>query len=99
MAYAVVWSEGGGVPHIGRLELAGRVLRVGGGRGHGPAHEVPVEDLSDVRIERRPRARLAGRPTLVLERRDGPALRVVSFEGAGSLYELADRVAAARRTG
>jgi hypothetical protein len=50
-----------------------------------------------VRIDRRPTLRLAGRPTLVIESVDGDSFRVASFDGAGTLHELTERLETARR--
>ena len=93
MTYAVVWSENGGAPHMGRLELVSGSLRLGGK----PARELSYDEIADVRIDRRPRLRLAGRPTLVIESRGGNSFRVASFDGAGTLHELTERLEAARR--
>ena len=92
MAYAVVWSENGGHLRAGSLELAHGSLRLGGR----PQRELSYDDVEDVRIDRRPKLRLAGRPTLVIESRDGDSLRIASFDGAGALHELAERLEAAR---
>ncbi|HEY8030339.1 MAG TPA: hypothetical protein VIE38_12610 [Gaiellaceae bacterium] len=94
MAYAVVWSENGGHPRAGSLEFAKGFLRLAGR----PEHELSYDDVADVRIDRRPKLRLAGRPTLVIESRGGDNLRIASFDGAGSLHELAERLEAARHS-
>lgn len=92
MAYAVVWSENGGLPSTGRIELASRFLRLAGGRHR----ELHYHDVADVRIDRRPSLRLAGRPTLVIETRAGEIFRLASFDGVGSLHELAESLETAR---
>ncbi len=92
MAYAVVWSENGGRLRAGSLELAHGALRLGGK----PERRLAYDDVEDVRIDRRPKIRLGGRPTLVIESRGGDSLRIASFDGAGSLHELAERLEAAR---
>lgn len=88
----MLWCEDGGVPTIGRLELSDGLIRLGD-------REVGYDDIAAAHIDRRPTARLAGRPTLVVERRDGSILRVASFDGVGSLHELAERLEAAVRAG
>jgi len=93
MTYAVVWSENGGAPRAGRLELASGSLRLAGR----PGRELSFDDIADARIDRRPTLRLAGRPTLVIESRAGDRFRVASLEGAGTLHELTERLEAARR--
>ncbi|MGH2972409.1 MAG: hypothetical protein ACRDNM_01650 [Gaiellaceae bacterium] len=92
MRYAVLWSKGAGVPAIGRLELSAGLIRLGD-------TEVAYDEIATARIDRSPQVRLAGRPTLVLEHRDGSILRVASFDGVGSLHELAERLEAAVRAG
>lgn len=98
MSYAVVWSENGGCLHAGRLELAdGAVLLEGTAEQACRAlRQLLYEELACVRVERRPEARLGGRPTLVLEDATGSRMRIVSVEGGGSLHELADLVERAR---
>jgi hypothetical protein len=96
--YAVVWSENGGPLYAGRLELADRCVRLAGRAGQAWESDRALfyEELAGVRVERRLQARLSGRPTLVLERRNGGGLRIASVEGPGSLHELAERLEAAR---
>lgn len=93
MAYAVLWSENGGAPRAGRLDL-GSVVLVLAGR---PARELSYDDVADVRIDRRPTVRLAGRPTLVIESRAGDSFRIASLDGAGTLHELAELLHSVRR--
>jgi hypothetical protein len=94
MTYAVVWSEDGGPPNAGSLEVADGHLLLAGRAESG--RRLAYGDLADARLERLYGKRLGGRPTLVLALRDGPVLRVASMEGGGALHELADRIAAAR---
>jgi len=93
MTYAVVWSENGGAPRAGMLEVACGFLRLAGR----PGRELSYDDVADLRIDRRPGLRLAGRPTLVIESRAGDSFRVASLDGAGTLHELAERLQSARR--
>lgn len=92
VAYAVVWSENDGTPRAGRLELEGGYVRFVGS----PMREVSYADIADVRIDRRPKCRLAGRPTLVIESSSGDSIRVASLDRAGTLHELAERLQAVR---
>lgn len=92
MAYAVLWSENGGAPHAGRLDLEACLLSLAGC----PGRELSYDEVADVRIERRRTHRLAGRPTLVIESRDGESLRIALLDGAGTLHEVADRLDSAR---
>jgi len=93
MAYAVVWSENGDAPRAGRLELGIESLRFAGR----PGCELRYEDVVDVRIDRHPKLRVAGRPTLVIESRAGDSFRIASLDRAGTLHEFAERLAVARR--
>jgi hypothetical protein len=92
MSYGVVWSENGGPLHAGRLDLARSSVLLDGTAQEvrRSCEQVSYDELGDVRVEQRPDARLGGRPTLVLERRNGSRLRVASVEGGGALHELAD---------
>jgi hypothetical protein len=98
MTYAVVWSEDGGPPNAGSLEVAdGRITLAGRASAQlERSLSLPYHDLAEARLERLYADRLSGRPTLVLRLRGGPVLRVASMEGGGALHELADRIAAAR---
>jgi len=94
MTYAVVWSEDGGPPNAGSLEVVDGHLLLAGRIESG--RRLALRDLADARLERLYAQRLSGRPTLVLALRGGHVLRVASMEGGGALHELADRIAAAR---
>ena len=93
MAYAVLWSENGGALRAGRLDLGTAFLSLGGR----PPRELSYDDVADVRIDRRPTVRLAGRPTLVIESRAGDSFRIASLDGAGTLHELAELLHSVRR--
>ena len=93
MAYAVVWSENGGHPHAGRVELGAGHLSLAGR----PGRELRYGEVAEMRIDRRPNLRLAGRPTLVIDTSTGERLRIASLDGAGTLNELAERLSSARR--
>lgn len=77
---------------MGRLELLDGLLRLVGR----PGRELAYDDVKDVRIDRRPSLRLAGRPTLVIESGSGDSYRIAFFDGSGALHELASRLEAAR---
>ena len=87
--YAVTWRPGAGDVHSGRLELApdGLVL------ANGSALEiVEYRELRGVRVGRTAGDRLAGRPTLVLERRTGEPLRIAGVGQTGIISELAEHL-------
>jgi hypothetical protein len=98
MTYAVVWSENGGPRYAGSLELADRCLTLSGTANGAleSRRRLAYCELAEPRVERHPEARLAGRPTLVLEHREAGPVRVVSLEGTGALHELLERIAEAR---
>lgn len=93
-SYAVVWRGPDGVAQPGRLAVADAALRFEGGRGRLSTLTVPYSDLAAVRPARLAE-RLGGRPTLVLERRDGRRpVRLAAVGGAGTVAELLDRLTA-----
>jgi len=86
--FAVLWSESGRAPHVGRLELAGEELRFDGRR----TQSVRYADIESVHVARDSDARIGGRPALVLDLAAGGSLRIASFAGVGVLTELAERL-------
>lgn len=97
-SYAVAWHDGRGPARPGKLELREEDLRLetGDRNGHLRVIALRYEAVSAVRMARG-RERLAGRPTLVLERPGKAPVIVVSIGGLGALSELSE--ALARRTG
>jgi hypothetical protein len=92
-SYPVIWSELGGDPVTGRLTTGPAALQLQGAReGRLLQRTLAYPDLGAVRIGRLPPDRIGGRPTLVVEPRDGPALLVRPL-GPGLLHELADLLA------
>lgn len=93
-SYAVTWQEAGEPRHSGCLELRSGALAFEGSNGDSSALEtIPYEDMTDIRIARSPEDRLAGRQTLVLERRNGGPIRIAGIVHTGIVAELADRLA------
>jgi hypothetical protein len=88
--YAVTWHNGGGL-HSGSAALRAKALHLDAGDDH---VEVRYAELSGVSIARAANERIAGRPTLVLERRDGRTVRLASVAQLGIVSELAERLAA-----
>jgi len=86
--FAVLWSDSGRVPHVGKLELGLEGLRFDGRR----TRSVRYEDIEGVHVARDRNARIAGRPALVLDLAVGGSLRIASFAGVGVLSELAERL-------
>jgi hypothetical protein len=64
----------------------------GGSRDELVLVEITLADVAAVRIGRRPHERIGGRPTLVVELRDGRTVSLVGFGTIGTLRELADRL-------
>ena len=98
MAYAVVWSEDGGPDFAGKLELEDESVVLS---GTAPAaleslRRVPLSELADAHLGRLSRRRGGADTGLVLVRRDGGRVEIVSLEGAGALHELLERLALAR---
>jgi hypothetical protein len=89
--YAVTWRNGNGTVHSGKAELRGHVLRLEA--VDGDVEDVRYEELAGVSIARTAAARIAGRQTLVLERRDASPLRIASVSQLGIISELAERLA------
>ena len=93
VSYPVVFALGGEDPAAGSLTVdeGGITLE---GRRHGEPVKLGITrvELDRVRIGRSPQEALDGYPTVVLERRAGPRVRVSPF-GAGLLHELADLLA------
>ena len=92
VSYAVSWQEWGVPADFGRLEMHPESILFVGASGR---RRVAFDELSLVRVSRSPEERLAGRPTLVLERRGAGAIRVASLDRAGVVLELAEQLAVA----
>ena len=90
--YAVTWHEANRPPYSGRLELGPTYVAFEGAEpcGHQLVQKLLFRDLAAVRIGRVAADRIAGRPALVLERRAGPPVHVLTVGDPGSLHELAD---------
>jgi hypothetical protein len=96
-SYGVVWRRGAADLATGKLELLPRALRLEGMSGSLPAAcEIPYESLGVVRVGRDPSERIHGRPSLVIERRDGEPVAIASVAQEGVVGELAQRLAALR---
>jgi hypothetical protein len=90
---SVLWSDSGGAPRAGRLELLpGAVSLAGGSRLHPELHEIPLAEIAEIRIGRHVSERLSGRAALLLALRDGRQIAIASLSGVGTLRELAERL-------
>jgi hypothetical protein len=87
--YAVTWRPGAGAVHSGRLELAPDRLVLANGSA---LDIVEYGELRGVRVGRTADERLAGRPTLVLDRRTGEPIRIAAVGQTGIISELAEHL-------
>ena len=89
------WREPSGQTYLGRLTLGPRTLRLEGREPDGPAvdRQIGYEEVQGLRIGGHGPDRLDDRPTLVLERADGPYLIASAGMGAGIIQELLERLA------
>ena len=91
--YAVTWKEPGLPRHAGKLELREHELSLEGRNNGSDPRTVLVryEELVDLRHAPSGQ-RLDGRPTPVLDRGVGGAVRLASIAAPGSLSEIADEL-------
>jgi hypothetical protein len=90
--YAVVFRTGE-TQATGRLEIEQDRLLLSGRASDGNFElEIPFSDLVQVHVGRRPRERLNGYRTIILERATGPAVRVAPL-GMALLPEITDLLA------
>lgn len=87
--YAVTWRSNGSGLCSGKAELRARALHLDAVGQH---VELRYDDLTGISIARKPDERIAGRPTLVLGRRDHPPIRLASVAQLGIISELAERL-------
>jgi hypothetical protein len=92
--YAVTWQDSSGESSSGKLELTPEGMVFEGSAGNGPVTmEIGYDEISTIRVARASADCLAGRPTLVLERRDDAPIRIGSVAQTGIISELAERLA------
>ncbi len=95
--YAVVWREGDDPVGSGRLEVRPRdVVLDGAVDGEAVLRTIPLAGLQSIRVGRAREDRLSDRPSLVLEPRVGPVIRVASVAQPGIVSELAKRLVGLR---
>jgi hypothetical protein len=93
-SYGVVWREGTLPLASGKLELRAAALHLDGMAGGRPtSREIAYESLTTVRVGRSAAERIAGRASLVLERRSGLPIAIASVSQPGALAEIAERLA------
>ena len=95
--YAVVWREGDDPVGSGRLEVRPHdVVLDGAVDGEAVQRTIPLAGLQSIRVGRAREERLSDRPSLVLEPRVGPVIRVASVAQPGIVSELAKRLVGLR---
>jgi hypothetical protein len=88
-SYAVIWRDGEGPVHAGKLVLGADSLRLdGASRSRKVLQAIRYEHLGRGRFASGPE-RLRSLPTLLVEHGRGLCLALASVEGSGSLQELA----------
>ena len=92
------WREPDGQTYLGRLTLGLRTLRLEGREPDGPAvdRQIGYDEVRAIRVGGNGPDRLDGRPTLVVERADGPYLLASAGMGAGIVQELVERLSELR---
>jgi hypothetical protein len=94
MTYAVTWQDLSGKLSSGKLELSPEGMIFEGSAGNGPIRvEIGYDEISTIRVARASADCLAGRPTLVLERRGDASISIASVAQTGIVSELAERLA------
>ena len=94
LTYAVTWQEQADQTQSGKLELRRRSLVLDGMDGIGPSSaEVRYRDIAGFRVARESAEKIAGRPTLILDRRSGPSIRIAGIVQPGIVSELAEHLA------
>jgi hypothetical protein len=94
--YAVVWSEDGRHAHAGRLIVGDAAIELHG-RDLERSLVVPGGAIAKAYAARGQRERLRGCPTLVLERRDEPPIRIGAL-GPGVVGEVLELIATLSET-
>jgi len=93
LSVPVVWSEDGGPPLPGRLDLTADSLHLSGGSRDEPrTRTVALAEVAAVRIARGAHERLIDRAALVVELRDGRRISIAGIDRPGTLHELAERL-------
>src|SRR5215211_1150617 len=90
-SYGVVWREGESPLATGKLELLPRGIRLEGLEG---TQEISYELLANVRVGRLAGERIGGRPSVVLERRAGAPVTIVTVAKSSLVGEIVERLSA-----
>jgi hypothetical protein len=96
-SYAVTWQEGAEPVQRGKLELRPTALVLEGSDGAGPKGSVVAyAEMTNVQVARTQGDRLAGRQTLLVDRRSAKALKIAGVAQPGMISELAERLTGLR---
>jgi len=89
-SYPIVWREGDGPQRAGKLELANSYIVLEGSESGGALARLSLSyaDLVEVRIGRSADERVGSGPSLILERRSRPPIRIGEIAGLGSVVDL-----------
>jgi hypothetical protein len=87
-SYPVVWRENG-FQGTGKLEIRSGSVELDGAHG---SRRIPFDAITAARAGRHPE-RIGGRPTLILELREGAPVTVSPVSQPGAVTELAERLA------
>jgi hypothetical protein len=90
-SYGVVWRDGASPLAAGKLELLPLGIRLDGLEG---SQEIPYELLAGVRVGRLAGERIDGRPSVVLERRQGAPVTIATVAKPSLVGEIVERLAA-----
>jgi hypothetical protein len=88
-SYGVVWREGDRPLVAGKLELLPRALRL---EGRDRLRDIPYERLAGVHVGRSAADRIDGRPSVVLERRDGDVFTIAAVAQSNLIGEITERL-------
>jgi hypothetical protein len=93
-SYGVVWREGALPLASGKLELRADALHLDGmAAGRPVSRDLAYDSLVTVRVGRSAAERIAGRLSVVLERRCGLPIAIAGVSQLGIVAEIAERLA------
>ena len=89
LSVPVIWTEDGGAPFAGRIDLTALGVHLdGGSRDDRRTVDLPYTEIASVRIDRN----REGRRAVVLALGAGGEISFTAFDRPGSVLELAHRV-------
>lgn len=92
--YGVVWREGTLPLATGKLDLLAHGLRLEGIADSSPTvREIAYESLAGVRVGRASADQIEGRSTILLDRRNGPSIRIATLAQPMLVGDIAELLA------